>query len=570
VAAGSNQPTGIKRLVVMPGIQKPDATQDTAPAGAAEGSVVVALANGDYVAADSALLSEGRLTLKTPQGGEMTREVDQVREIRFVHKAAKPEKPPKFARIAAAECRLTFDSCEIFEDRVVGHSARYGEAPISRTSLDWIQFRHLGTPASAPAAPSGRIETVFTSLGERLKVAVLGTIEGKWLRLQGAEFKETIAIELSTITRIEEKNKPAAAKGMRITMTNGDYIIGSLNAITSEKADVVTASGAAISLPLSRLAHVMVEDPEGAGIIESKFDKDEMAPWKRIRGFWIFENDCVWLAGGAGNPEGGEALLAAPYERKGACTFVADVEIPASAREKSYNFEMVLFASRIEDPEAMGGLILNFRGKSYEITLAQPGRRFDAAQVAQQGLDQPVEGHVRVRMAYNPATMEGRVWINDAGDGYPFKTEGVTQGTHVAIGSYQVISVRRLTVMPGIQKPGDPLEAFAEGTVVVELVNDDLVTAESVLLSAGHLTLKTAFGEIKSDVDRVREISIVHKSIKPQAAAKFVRVEAGECVLTLDSCEIFEDRVIGHSAQYGAVSLNRNSIEWIQFQRGPE
>jgi hypothetical protein len=439
-------------------------------------------------------------------------------------------------------------------------------------------LRLAGSPPPEAAVRSLAVDQnsdrVTTVPGDRLTGTVLGLGEDGWLRIRCPEFPTEVRVRASALDRVELPYASPPGTGARIALANGDFILGEVRSIGPERTVVVNDAFGELTFPMPLLSEVRI-GAAARSFLDTRFDAGEMDPWMVVRGKWAVEKGR--LVSPVTAPEG--AAIAAALPQDGPITFEADLE---AMGEERICCDMILFAGQSgrpsvrtlvrdqpDGPSRRSVVVLNFQGNG-EGTVGignwPPVGNEDWSGPLHFALK--TAPNVRLRLSYDPKDGTVRAWQDEQMLG-PFRghDEGRPKdGRYVVFVAFSPVAIKRLRVLPGVVPPGGEPKAES-GSVSITLTNGDTMTAQSVTFADGRFTIKTGYGETRTEPGQVASLQFAGQGDKPVADEAAVRVVTSEGRLTLRSCTLTADRLAGQSEIYGAVAIPRDRVRSIQFLR---
>jgi len=171
-----------------------------------------------------------------------------------------------------------------------------------------------------------------------------------------------------------------------------------------------------------------------------------------------------------------------------------------------------------------------------------------------------------LRVAYDPKGNKTHAWLNEMDLGEYAIPGNLPAGKFVMFNVRYPCRVTRLRVVQGIAGPSKTETEETTDGHVVRFVNRDRVAATQIGLSDGKVSLKTAFGDVGTDAEKVQSVVFLSKGIeKPRRQKGDVMVETADSRFTLQFERLTEDRLIGKSAYLGEVKVLRSCLKRIRF-----
>jgi hypothetical protein len=443
-------------------------------------------------------------------------------------------------------------------------------------SAGFVTFRLGGLPPPEAAVRSLAVDPgrdrVTTLPGDRFTGRVLGLDEEGWLHVRCPEFSSEARVRATAVDRVELAFARPPGTGARIELANGDFLLAEVRSVSPEQTLVASDALGELTLPTPSLSEVRL-NAAARSFLDTPLDAGDMEPWMPVRGKWEFEKGRLispgdWTDGSA---------IAAILPQDGPITFEADVEAP---EEAILDCELVLFAGqtvwagdrvsvngRPARPRPRSGVEVAFRGNGFGAVGVWNGsplaRRDSLQRVRFAAL--PARS-CQLRCSYDPKGGAVRAWQEEEAQGPISVRNAPKEGRYVVFVALSPVAIRRLRVWPGIVPPGSEPEPAA-GSVQVALADGSVLTGEGVRLADGRFSLRTGQGEAQYELSRVASIRFGAPSGQPLASGPAIRVVTTEGRFTLRSCTLSADRLAGQSELLGALSIPRDCVRSILFQR---
>ncbi len=403
-------------------------------------------------------------------------------------------------------------------------------------------------------------DTVTTIRGDRVVGKVLTIEAGGKLRLTAPHFEGEVVVFTSALDRVElvptqkpEAGPSEATSGDEVALTNGDRIVGEVVRISPES--VIVESRATGPLKISRKIVQSISFAQGRTmLLESHFAAGRMAPWTARGGGWS-------VAGGAlvCNSHGSRQTVFAKFDQNEAVT----MEVKVEATGGSYvNCELIVFADRTDGSYGHNSIVARFYSSQVYVMYARNG---GTNSVTSRSMGSTLRKGV-VRVAYDPATSKARVWVDSRDLGEYAIPHKLTTGKFVMFNSRYPCRVSYIRVMRGIVPPSSAEHKADSKAHIIRFGNKDRVAAEEVKLADGKLLLKTSFGEIVSQVDKVQNIVFRSEGLeKPRRNKGDVYIETSDSRFTAQFEQLTSEYLIATSAYLGQVKVRRASLKRIRF-----
>jgi hypothetical protein len=423
-------------------------------------------------------------------------------------------------------------------------------------------FKLAGAPPpmmrTLSLAVEQRRDVVTTLQGDRYTGAVLGIGADGWLHLSGPQFGNEVTVAASVLAHIEFSPARAEKAGARITLGNGDYVLGQVQSITPGQTVIVNPEIGTLTAPTASLSEILMGAGAPANSVDTGFESESLDPWKSVQGNWSVGGGKATYTGG---PQG-EGVLSVPLDQKGPVTFVADVE---SLQPPMVQCELVVFSGQPNHQNMRSGVSFHFWGGGGQVTVITPENGYQ--QLGNWNGNQ-MGAVSRIQLQYDPKEGSIQPWVGDTPAGQYRFNGGPKTGRYVLFIAHGPMAVKHLRVVPGLIAPGKA-PTPATDSVQVALLNGDTISAKGVTFAEGKFTVITEFGNIEPELKRVESVRFPHRVAAPAAAAKEAEaiVQTTEGTFTLRSCALAEDRLTGQSDLFGPVSLKRDVIRSIRFRR---
>lgn len=372
------------------------------------------------------------------------------------------------------------------------------------------------------------------------------------LHLAGSQYNGEVTIVQSALDSVELAWTVAESALDKVTLTNGDHILGEVTSISLETIIVESEIAGAVKIPRNMVTSIRFALGEGT-VVGSNFNNARMEPWKSRSGDWSLTDGKLHCTSSGRND-----AIHAELDQKGPLTFVAKVKWP-----KGLRCSLVLFADSTHGQYGRNSIFTMVYNNEYHVGYTQNTR---AITVARRSPGRKIlEGEIR--FAYDPVTSKARLWLDSTDLGeieIPFKR---TTGKYVLFLSDYPSETTYLRVLRGIVPPPENLGAGEEHKDLIEFTTKDKVSAENITLTDGKLVVKTSLGSLTPTVDKVAQIVFRRKGRQRVLLAEGdVRVHTTGSRLTLRLKELTDKHLIGVSGCYGNIKIRRSSIKAIQFK----
>ncbi|MBL7222444.1 MAG: hypothetical protein ISS72_01195 [Candidatus Brocadiae bacterium] len=396
-------------------------------------------------------------------------------------------------------------------------------------------------------------DTVTTIRGDRVVGKVMSIDAGGKLRLTAPHFEGEVVVLASALERVDLHVTESASGGDEVALTNGDRVLGEVVGITPEH--VIIESKATGPVKISRKVIETIAFAQGRTmLLESHFASGRMAPWTAKGSGWSVSGGALQCSS-----SGSRQTIHAPFEQSEAVTMIAHVEATSG---RYLNCELILFAERADGSYGHNSVVARFYSSQFYLMYARNG---GTNSVINRSVNTVMRNGV-VRLAYDPATSKARVWIDSRDLGEYTIPHKITAGKFVMFGSRYPCRVTQMRVVRGIVGPTSTDEKSENKTHIIRFGNKDRVAAEEVTLADAKLRLKTSFGEIASDVDKVQSIAFRSTGIeKPRRHKGDVYVETADSRFTLQFESLSPEHLVGKSAYLGQVKIRRSALKRIRF-----
>jgi hypothetical protein len=423
--------------------------------------------------------------------------------------------------------------------------------PAPRGENDTIDTR----PAGAGGAGGGGLDSVATRAGDVVAGRVLEIADGK-VRLAGPQFDGEVKVKLPGVKEINfAPPEPMAARDA-VAVSNEDLIMGEVTGIT---ADVVTIdSDCAGTLKLSRKMVTSIGFGKAAGVmIHTDFTRG-LAPWKVTTGSAVARDGALCIESTNGNYN----TISAAVDQSKAVT--VEMTIVGAGQYTPY-FALALCADANTGGNTFGqsNLLVYNNGSSYNITGQNNGGNFSVIN-NRQVKPIPTNGSATVRIAYDPHAKKLKYWMDNVLVGeHDVGGSAPAAGKYIHLGFQYPCKVKNLRVSAGFSGPTDKGGKENESDMVY-FANKDAVTATSLGLAEGTLTIKTEIGELKSGPDKIDRV-VFRAGEKPrlQKGDVLVTTRNGQYTVKLES--LTGETLNGVSDYLGKVKIKRSAIRSIRF-----
>jgi hypothetical protein len=145
----------------------------------------------------------------------------------------------------------------------------------------------------------------------------------------------------------------------------------------------------------------------------------------------------------------------------------------------------------------------------------------------------------------------------------------IDTGRHVSLLSHYPVRLRSLRVLRGVVPPSGRsahgVEA-ARNEHVVHFANGDSLSAKSLTLTEGTLSIATPYGTIPVEHGDVEHIVFASDALaRPRHRKGDVRITTPTGRLTVRCEKLTRRALFGDSESYGEVRIDRAAIESIEF-----
>jgi len=396
-------------------------------------------------------------------------------------------------------------------------------------------------------------DTVTTVRGDRIVGRVLTLESDGKLRLTSPDFEGEVVVLASALDRVELTPTQGPKGDDEALLSNGDRIVGELLAITPE--DIIVESEATGPLKISRRIIESISFSRTTTVtLESHFAEGRMAPWSALGGGWTVSDGALQCIS-----YGGLQTVFAKFEQQEPVTMEAQVQ---STNGQYLNVELVLFADNKNGPYGHNSILARFYSSHFYLMSVQNGGQNS---VTNRHMGR-VLTNATLRAGYDPQESKLHVWVDSALLGEFPVPQKLAKGNYVMFCSRQPCRVTGLRVLRGIVPPSQAEGEPETDDHVVRFANKDRVAASDLALREGKLTLKTSFGEIGTQVDKVLNITFRSKGIeKPRRRKGDVWIETANSRYTLQFERLTPEHLLGKSSYLGEVKLLRSCLKRIRF-----
>ena len=396
-------------------------------------------------------------------------------------------------------------------------------------------------------------DTVTTVRGDRIVGRVLTIEAGGKLRLSAPHFEGEVAILASALDRVDLIPKERSKGDDEVTLSNGDRIVGEVAAITPEAIVIESKATGPVKVARTIVESILFSRATVVSL-ESNFEQGKMDPWTARGDGWTVSDGALQCFS-----QGNCVTVLAKFDQKDAVTMEAHVQ---STMGRYVNCELVLFADRDEGQYGQNSLVARFYSSQFYLMITQNG---NCNSIVNRSLGNVLTDAV-IRLAYDPGAGKAHAWINTTDLGEFAVPQKLPEGHFVMFNARYPCRVQRLRVMQGIVGPASTEKEDKTDGHVVRFANRDRVAAAGLALADGKLTLKTAFGDLAAQVDKVHSISFNPKGLeKPRRRKDDVWVDTADSRFTLQFERLTDEALLGKSSSLGEVKVRRDCLKSIRF-----
>ncbi|MDD4892071.1 MAG: hypothetical protein PHU85_19285 [Phycisphaerae bacterium] len=401
---------------------------------------------------------------------------------------------------------------------------------------------------------AGAGDKIATRNGDLLVGKLLDIVDGR-IRLTGTQFDGEVKVMLAGVDQITLIPGESAEGKDAVAVSNGDAIMGEVTAINGD--EVTIASDCAGPVKVSRKVIGMIGFGKGAGIlVDSDFSRS-LEPWKTARGTWA-TRDGVAIS----EQQGDYNTLVANIEQAKPVTFEAVVE-PTSNYSLYCTMALCVDQSNNNNYFGNNSVFVNFSSGNYSVSYCQNGSQNSVANKSMRNVNSGES--VTLRMAYDPETKKMKTWVNNTLIGEHEVTNGPATGKQALFATQYPCKVKSLKVTAGFSPPSDTTAAKDDGDLV-HFVNKDGISTKSLSLTDGQFIVTTAYGELKSSVDKIDRVVFSPKRVeRPRRQKGDVLVQTATSRFTLQLESMTPESLSGTSDYLGKVTIKRAAIRSVRF-----
>jgi len=405
---------------------------------------------------------------------------------------------------------------------------------------------------SARGGKHGKGDVVTTIRGDKIVGKVISIEAGGKLHLTAPHFEGEVVILASALDTVQFTPTENPKGHDAVNLSNDDRIVGEVTAITPDAVIVETKATGPVKV--ARKIIRSVNFARGTlTAIDSNFENGRLEPWT-ARGPWTVADGAAQCT-----VQGDCATLFAKFDQEQAVTMEAQV---AATFNRYIHVELILGADNTRGQYGSNSLIARFYASQFNLMVMRNGGMNSFA-------DRNIGRLMRkatVRLAYDPATNKAHAWLDGMDLGEHAVPGNIGAGKFVMFNARYPCRVTRLRVVQGVVPPTVAQKEDARDTHVVRFVNRDRIAATDLTLADSKVNLKTAFGDIAADADKLLSIAFRTKDIeKPRRNKGDVLVETANSRLTVQFQSLDDKYLVGKSSSLGQIKILRSCLKRISF-----
>jgi hypothetical protein len=407
-------------------------------------------------------------------------------------------------------------------------------------------------PAAAPADPFGSV-LVFQN-GDRLHGQLAGIPGDGTLLWRRPDSPQPIPFRLDALYGIKLVHPQPApmATGTRLTLTNGDALLGEVRALDQQHLQLATAYGGELALLRPMVAALHPADaPDRSYVYEGPGD---LRTWTISQGDWVVRRGVLTGFGRIGT----DAKL------PGNCRLAFEIRWPG----RYTNFTLALFCEDLR----------NFQFDAYHLAFGS-----SAVALHRRSRNQSLNlGQVELPAFANRTKARLELLINRDESKFALLVNGdlvkewtdpqgwAAKGTGLVFSAHDQsarIGLANLTVANWDGKLGatGPLVAGAQDTV--QFTNFDRITGDALGIADGQLAFKTPYATLQIPLARI-ETATLRRDLAQRARRYAEDVElyfpnGDRCTVRLKS--LAGTQLVGYSENFGEVKLDLAAFTGLRF-----
>jgi hypothetical protein len=420
-------------------------------------------------------------------------------------------------------------------------------------------------PNAVVAAQPGA--TILGRSGDRLTGSVNSIANGV-VRFSGPFFDQEVGIFTEAIREIQFPAGGAIESGRdQVVLTNDDRLFGKVEGMTPE--DIAFESTAVGFLKISKRCIKQMWFQGVDALARTNFAAGQPLPLQIDRGGWQ-------VADGALRISSSPFTATLPLEQSGAVTVVMEFA------RMGQSWSLSLFADEpgrgdSERPARNGqrggsgvegnALTLALAQNGYSITAWKGPDRQRNAIVS--GLPAKPAETQDVRLAYDPATAEVKLWVNGQILNEAKAPTAPKQGKYVVFSTFRdTCDLKSLAVFEGVVAPGKVLEDADPNYETIFYQSGERMHAQSIQLADGVFTVKTNFSDkpLSVPADKVVSVSIGMAARETRPPPEHpVQICLPKSLITAELVELTDKTAVAKSPYLGEIKIVRDTIQSLRF-----
>jgi hypothetical protein len=421
-------------------------------------------------------------------------------------------------------------------------------------------------PNAAVGAQTGA--TVIGRSGDRLTGSVNSIANGV-VRFSGPFFDKEVGILTAGIRDIQFPARGGAESGRdMVVLTNDDRIFGRVQGMTATDLAFDSATAGFLKINNRYVKQIGFQGAAGA-LARTNFAGGQPSPLQIAAGGWQINGGTMRF--------GPVAMATLPLEQSAAVTAVIQFG------RMGQTWGLSLFADQPgkgegelnqQSPRAPGGAI-GVEGRALTLALARnngysvtswKGSGQRSAVIS--GLPAKPGEAQEVRFAYDPATTEVKLWVNNQIVNESKAPDGPKQGRYVVFSVQDFCDVKSFAVLEGVVAPAKASEEADPNNETVLYRNGERMHAEKVTLADGVFTIKTTFSEQPLSVPAQKVASINMRQANRETLPppeQPVQVCLPKSLITVELVELTAKSAVARSPYLGQIQIARDAIQSLRF-----
>jgi hypothetical protein len=420
-------------------------------------------------------------------------------------------------------------------------------------------------PNAAVAQPGA---VVLGRSGDRL-TGTVNRIANGVLLFSGPFLDREVGIFTTAIRDIQFPARGGVENGPDlIVLTNDDRIFGKVQGMTSTDVAFDSASVGFLKINSRQIKEMRFQGGVG-GLAHTDFAGGHATPLLITGGGWQVGGGVLRLSPPA------QATLA--LEQSGAVTVVMDFA------RMGRLWSLSLFADQPgkEDGESSPSQvnlrpngILGARGHALTLALAQNGYSITAWKGASQrstvisGLPARPGEAQEVRIAYDPATTEVKLWINGQVLNETKAPGAPKLGKYIVFSAQDSCDLKSLAAFDGIAVPGTAGKDADPNHETIVYQGGERMRAETIALADGVFSVQTTFSEKPLSVPAGKVTAILMSQAgreTPPPPEHPVQIGLPKSLITVELVELTAKTATAKSPYLGDIRIARDAIQSLRF-----